>query len=80
MDNARDAASEHKTLVIRKAEEFQNSQADIDRRLLNITHSSESDEAIARFEESMEKLHSLDVATAYLERLREVDNLRYLTL
>ena len=63
-----------------KARALQESQADIDRRLLETTSSNDSDEAIAKFDESMGRLHSFDVATAYFELLKEVDNLRWTSL
>lgn len=43
-----------------------------------ITSSETSDEAVQRFESSMDKLRRLDVANGYIELLKEVDVLRYL--
>ncbi|KAI9748701.1 MAG: hypothetical protein M1815_003029 [Lichina confinis] len=80
LGSAHDAVSEHKSLIVDKAHAFQESQADIDRRLLETTSSNNSDEAIAKFDESMRRLQSFDVATAYFELLKEVDNLRWTSL
>ena len=51
-------------------------QADIDRRLLIVTRSETSDDAVQRFESSMARLRALDVASRYTEMLYEVDKLR----
>lgn len=42
-----------------------------------ITQSETSDEALKRFESSLERLRRLDVASGYAEMLKEVDALRY---
>lgn len=42
-----------------------------------ITQSDTSDEAVAQFEASMEKLRRLDISKGYMELLNEVDRLRY---
>jgi RAD50-interacting protein 1 len=55
---------------------FNQEQADIDQRLKTITQSETSDEAVRRFETSMEKLQRLDVAKGYLSLLQEVETLR----
>ena len=59
-----------------QAQNFQDMQADIDRRLLIVTRSETSDDAVQRFESSMAKLRALDVASRYTEMLHEVDKLR----
>ncbi|KAH8727149.1 TIP-1 family-domain-containing protein [Phaeosphaeriaceae sp. PMI808] len=56
-----------------KAHEFRRHQTDIDQRLLVITASNTSDEAVPRFESSLDQLHRLHVASAYIELLAEVD-------
>lgn len=42
-----------------------------------ITQSETSDEALKRFERSLERLRRLDIASGYAEMLKEVDALRY---
>ena len=59
-----------------KAAEFQKEQDGIDRRLRIVTGSDVSDDAIRQFEQSMDKLHQLDVANGYVELLQGVDALR----
>ncbi|SMR60248.1 unnamed protein product [Zymoseptoria tritici ST99CH_1A5] len=59
-----------------KATAFQQEQQDIDRRLLIVTQSETSDDAVQKFEKSMERLRKLDMAAGYVELLKEVDNLR----
>lgn len=48
----------------------------MDRRLLVVTQSETSDDAVRKFESSMEKLRKLDVAAGYVELLQSVDRLR----
>lgn len=60
-----------------KALAFQQEQEDIDRRLLVVTQSETSDEAVQKFEESMGRLRQLDVAAGYVELLKEVDALKF---
>lgn len=59
-----------------KTRQFNKEQEDIDRRLMIITSSETSDEAVKRFKSSMDKLRRLDVANGYIELLKEVDVLR----
>jgi hypothetical protein len=55
------------------AQAFRREQADIDRRLLVITASDASEEAVPRFERALDQLHRLDVASSYVALLAEVD-------
>ena len=75
-DAKQDSHSHHAQLQ-QKAQTFRRQQADIDQRLLVITASETSEEAVPRFETSLDKLHRLDVASGYVQLLREVDLLRY---
>ena len=43
-----------------------------------VTQSETSDDAIQKFDSSMESLRKLDVAQAYMELLTEVENLRFI--
>lgn len=56
-------------------EAFRQEQGEIDRRLMIVTQSETSDDALQRFESSMERLRRLDVASGYAEMLKEVDAL-----
>ncbi|KAH9824518.1 RINT-1 / TIP-1 family [Teratosphaeria destructans] len=73
---AEQEAERHAHAVRQKARGFQKEQSDIDRRLLTVTQSETSDQAVAKFEASMERLRQLDVAAGYVELLKEVDSLR----
>jgi RAD50-interacting protein 1 len=75
-DNAEQESEEHAQGVQTRAQAFQKEQADIDRRLLIVTQSETSDEAVQKFEASMERLRKLEVAAGYVELLKEVDALR----
>ena len=65
------------TKLLQETQKFKKHQADIDRRLLILTQSETSDDAIRKFDSSMESLQRLDVAKGYFELLMEVENLRY---
>ncbi|KAH3992878.1 hypothetical protein HBI56_199250 [Parastagonospora nodorum] len=73
LHGAKQDAHSHHATVQQQAHTFRQRQADIDRRLLAITASDTSEEAVPRFETSLDKLHRLDVASSYVELLREVD-------
>jgi len=73
---AKQDAHSHHAAVQQQAHTFRQQQADIDRRLLVITASDTSEEAVPRFETSLDKLHRLDVASSYVELLTDVDVLR----
>ncbi|KAF2087230.1 RINT-1 family protein [Saccharata proteae CBS 121410] len=74
-EEARHAADDHMSQLHNQAARFQNAQGDIDRRLKIITQSDTSDDAVPRFEARMAKLRTLDVTSAYIELLKEVDSL-----
>ena len=67
----------HSSSLLQQVEKFNKQQADIDRRLLIVTRSETSDDAVRKFDASMEKLRRLDIAKGYIELLTEVDRLRY---
>lgn len=75
LEQAQGAAEEHTRSIREKAESFQSEQSDIDTRLLIVTQSETSDEAVQKFEASMERLRKLDVAAEYVELLQEVETL-----
>jgi len=78
LEEATKASEAHSARLRQQAQAFQKRQADIDRRLKIVTRSETSDDAIRKFDASMEKLHRLDVATGYMELLAEVDVLRFM--
>lgn len=69
------AAQEHEASMRQQIASFNRQQADIDRRLMIVTRSETSDDAVKLFEVSMEKLRRLDIATGYMEVLKDVDGL-----
>lgn len=71
------ASNEHSSILLQEVKRFKKQQAGIDRRLLILTQSDTSDDAIRKFDSSMESLQRLDVAKGYFELLTEVENLRY---
>tara|TARA_R110002003_G_scaffold28_8_gene1579 strand:- start:9286 stop:9714 length:429 start_codon:yes stop_codon:yes gene_type:complete len=77
LHDAKHAAHAHHAQLQQKAHTFRRQQADIDQRLLVITASDTSDEAVPRFEASLDTLHRLLVAGGYMALLSEVDVLRY---
>ena len=76
LSDAKTAVREQHTGLTQRADAFRHEQADIDRRLLVITASETSDDAVPRFEEVLDTLHRLDVASGYVELLADVDILR----
>lgn len=66
----------HSADLLRQANKFKSLQADIDRRLLILTRSETSDDAVRKFDSSMESLQRLDVARGYFQLLTKVENLR----
>ena len=78
-NEAEKASRSHSAKLRQEAERFRKQQADIDRRLLIVTHSETSDDAVRKFDASMEKLRRLDVAKGYVGLLTEVERLRFET-
>ena len=76
LHQAKHAAHAHQTDLQQRADAFRHDQADIDRRLMVITASETSDDAVPRFEAVLDTLQRLDVAHGYVELLSEVDVLR----
>ncbi|KAL8952018.1 MAG: hypothetical protein Q9222_002037 [Ikaeria aurantiellina] len=66
----------HRAALLQQARAFKKQQADVDRRLLIVTRSETSDDAIEKFDTDIKLLQRFDVAKAYIELLEEVENLR----
>jgi chromosome segregation ATPase len=77
LHDAKQDAHAHHAHVQTQATAFRRAQADIDRRLLVITASDASEDAVPRFEAALGQLHRLDVASSYVQLLGDVDVLRY---
>ena len=70
------ASQTHSSAVQERIDEFNKQQQNIDRRLMVITRSETSDEAVQKFDVSMSKLRRLDVAKSYVDLLLEIERLR----
>ncbi|KAL8683033.1 MAG: hypothetical protein Q9186_000943 [Xanthomendoza sp. 1 TL-2023] len=68
-------SEEHSSALLHQARAFQKQQADVDRRLLIVTQSETSDDAVKRFDEDLRALQRLDIATGYVELLAQVEDL-----
>ncbi|KAJ5158567.1 uncharacterized protein N7500_008218 [Penicillium coprophilum] len=75
LSNATKASNDHAEATRKQAEAFTAEQADIDRRLMAITQSESSDEAVRSLEKSMEKLQRLEISKGYVELLKEAEEL-----
>ncbi|KAF2100011.1 hypothetical protein NA57DRAFT_55943 [Rhizodiscina lignyota] len=75
LNGAKTAYQKHSTSIQARGEQFIRDQDGIDRRLQIITQSETSDEAVRKFEASMDKLRQLDITAGYVELLKEVDSL-----
>jgi hypothetical protein len=76
LHDAKKASQQHQASIRDQVERFGQSQRNIDRRVMVITQSETSDEAVSQFETSMSKLRRLDIAEGYVRQLQEVDKLR----
>jgi hypothetical protein len=76
LHDAKKASQDHQVSIHTQAERFSQSQRDIDHRVMVMTQSETSDEAVSRFEASMSKLRRLDTAEGYVRQLQNVGKLR----
>ncbi|KAI9844885.1 MAG: hypothetical protein M1837_005171 [Sclerophora amabilis] len=75
LEEAQISARTHASSLLERADAFQREQKTIDRRLLVVTRSETSAAAAQRFQNTVDKLQRLDVATGYVRLLKEVDDL-----
>ncbi|KAL8980213.1 MAG: hypothetical protein Q9205_004644 [Flavoplaca limonia] len=73
--DATKASEIHSSALLQQARQFKKQQADVDRRLLIVTRSETSDDAIEKFDADIRALHQLDIATGYVELLAQVKDL-----
>lgn len=59
-----------------KAQAFGKQQRDIDQKVQEVTRSETSDDAVRQFDDAMEELRRLEMASSYLEMLDGVEKLR----
>ncbi|KAL8937694.1 MAG: hypothetical protein Q9216_004304 [Gyalolechia sp. 2 TL-2023] len=69
------ASESHSSALQQQAQAFKKQQADVDRRLLIVTQSETSDDAIEKFNEDIRVLQKLDVVKNYVELLAHVEDL-----
>ncbi|KAI4222545.1 MAG: hypothetical protein L6R36_006066 [Xanthoria steineri] len=69
------ASEAHRSALLQQARTFKSQQADVDRRLLIVTRSETSDDAIGKFDADIKALQHLDIATGYVELLAQVEDL-----
>ncbi|KAL4810559.1 TIP-1 family-domain-containing protein [Aspergillus unguis] len=73
--NATKNSNEHIETTRKRAEAFNDQQADIDRRLKALTGADASDEAAKRFEASIKKLRRLELSRGYVKLLKDAEEL-----
>ncbi|KAL8844378.1 MAG: hypothetical protein Q9176_001288 [Flavoplaca citrina] len=73
--DATKASEIHSSALLQQARQFKKQQADVDRRLLIVTRSETSDDAIEKFDADIRALQQLDIATGYVELLAQVEDL-----
>ncbi|KAL4956825.1 TIP-1 family-domain-containing protein [Aspergillus filifer] len=73
--NATQASKDHVETTRKRAEAFNEQQADIDRRLKALTRSDASDEAAKRFEAGIKKLRRLELSRSYVKLLKDAEEL-----
>lgn len=75
--NAHDTAQHYVLQVDQKSRSFQHAQADIDKRLISITQSEATEDAVRQFDASLGKIRRFELANGYLGLLAEVERLRH---
>ncbi|MCJ1246578.1 hypothetical protein MMC30_003787 [Trapelia coarctata] len=73
--DANETAKSHSANLHQQIDKFNKQQTTIDRRLLIVTRSETSDDAVHKFDSSMEKLRRLDIAKGYVDLLAKVEEL-----
>lgn len=76
LDENTKASMVHSDDLHQRARKFKSQQNDVDRRLMIVTRSETSDDALEKFDHSMQSLRKLDVAHGYMNLLTEVKSLR----
>ena len=75
LDENTKASVAHSDDLHQRARQFKSQQNDVDRRLMIVTRSETSDDALEKFDHSMQSLRKLDVAQGYMKLLTEVESL-----
>ncbi|KAI4122045.1 MAG: hypothetical protein LQ338_006030 [Usnochroma carphineum] len=69
------ASESHASALRSQAQAYKKQQVDVDRRLLIVTQSETSDDAVKKFNADIEALQRLEVARNYVELLAHVEDL-----
>lgn len=72
---AHEKSTSHSKALLAEAEAFRHQQTSIDKRMMVITESETSDDAVRKFDGTMQKLRKLDIAKSYVDLLSEVEEL-----
>lgn len=75
LDERTRASVAHSNNLHQRVRQFKSQQNDVDRRLMIVTRSETSDDAVQKFDDSMASLRKLDVAKEYMGLLTEVESL-----
>ncbi|TGO18675.1 hypothetical protein BTUL_0008g00590 [Botrytis tulipae] len=72
---AKKSAANHTSSMSQKTQAFEQHQEDLRARMMMLTSSDTPEEAVRRLKGPMEKLQQVELAQAYVELLRDVDDL-----
>lgn len=72
---AKRAAANHTSSMAQQTEAFERHQKDIRERMMMVTSSNTPEEAVRRLEGPMERLRQVELAQAYVELLKDVDDM-----
>ncbi|KAI9643312.1 hypothetical protein NHQ30_007931 [Ciborinia camelliae] len=72
---AKRAAASHTSSMTQQTQAFQRHQEDLQERMLMVTSSTTPEEAVRRLEGPMERLRQVELAKAYVELLKDVDDM-----
>ncbi|TGO69839.1 hypothetical protein BOTNAR_0006g00260 [Botryotinia narcissicola] len=72
---AKKSAANHTSSMSQKTQAFEQHQEDLRARMMMLTSSNTPEEAVRRLKGPMEKLQQVELAQAYVELLRDVDDL-----
>ncbi|KAL4786195.1 TIP-1 family-domain-containing protein [Aspergillus varians] len=75
LSNATKTSNDHVETIRKRAEAFNDQQADVDRRLKALTGTDASDEAAKRFEASIKKIRRLELSRGYVTLLKDAEEL-----
>ena len=75
LEEARQASTDHASIIQRQTREFEKQHSEVQKRLMVVTASDSPDQAVERLKTPMEILTKVELATAYVKLLKDVDGL-----